>query len=253
MRIIVLLIATMYLCSPGNAAELNGIVKSEDGKPLAGVQVLTYAPAGPAKILGMQVASSTKRYEVTTDASGSFKLPSHGQLLYFHRADLRPLTKVVDLATTNIQITMEEGSRSLWKIPACSSTDKTTRVGIGFMVSVPDQVMFKKDTERFEEGGYLFGYRVGDKVELLINSWESTSLEPAEKYLLESRQFSQRMWMSGGKWGYDFRGTMPDGKIWRRITIRNGAIAYQGNSKEAAKVFDSMIDGMCFDESAVKW
>jgi hypothetical protein len=45
---------------------------------------------------------------------------------------------------------------------------------------------------------------------------------------------------------------MPDGKFWRRISLRNGAITYQGNSKEAAKIFDSMIDTMCFDSSAVK-
>ena len=88
---------------------------------------------------------------------------------------------------------------------------------------------------------------------MLINWWESTSLEPAEKYLLESREFSQRMWMSGDKWGYEFRGTMQDGKLWRRISIRNGAITYQGNPKEAAKVFDGMIDAVCFDGSAVKW
>ena len=113
--------------------------------------------------------------------------------------------------------------------------------------------MFKKDDQRFEEGGYLFGFRKGQEIEVLINSWESTSLQPGEQYLLESRDFSQRMWMSGEKWGYEFRGTMPDGKIWRRIAIKNGALSYQGNSKEAAKVFDSMMDGMCFDESAVKW
>jgi len=112
--------------------------------------------------------------------------------------------------------------------------------------------MVKKADKRFEEGGYLFGYQIGDQVEVLINWWESTSLEPGEKYLLESKEFTQRMWSSGGKWGYEFRGTMRDGKVWRRIALRNGAITYQGNTKEAAKVFDSMIDTMCFDESAVK-
>jgi hypothetical protein len=61
------------------------------------------------------------------------------------------------------------------------------------------------------------------------------------------------MWMSGGKWGHEYRGTMPDGTVFRRIALRNGAITYQGNSTEAAKVSDSMIDTMCFDESAVKW
>lgn len=61
------------------------------------------------------------------------------------------------------------------------------------------------------------------------------------------------MWTSGDKWGYEFRGTFLNGKVWRRIAIKNGAIAYQGNSKETATVFDSMLDAVCFDESAVKW
>jgi hypothetical protein len=253
MKLIFLFIAIISLSSRGTATEISGVVKSEDGKPLSGVQILTYAPAGPADILGMHVTTSTQRYEVSTKPDGSFSIPSHGQLVYFHRADLRPLTKIVDLATKRIEVMMEEVTRTLWKVPACSATNKSNRVGVGFMVTVPENVMVKKDDGRFEDGGYLFGYRRGKQVEVLINWWGSTSLEPEDKYLLESREFSQRMWVSGEKWGYEFRGTMLDGKAWRRIAIRNGAITYQGNTKEAAKVFDWMIDEMCFDESAVKW
>jgi len=88
MKLILLLIATIGLSSTGNATELSGVIKSEDGKPLSGVQILTYAPAGPADILDMHVNTSTKRYEVSTKPDGSFSIPSHGQLVYFHRADL---------------------------------------------------------------------------------------------------------------------------------------------------------------------
>jgi hypothetical protein len=199
------------------------------------------------------MATSTKRYEVSTNSDGSFKIPAHGQLVYFHRADLRPITKIVDLAIEHIEVSMEDGTRTLWRIPSCSPRDRAARVGIGFMIAPPDNIMVKKDEKRFEEGGYLFGYRVGEQIEVMINWWGSTSLEPEDRYLLESRQFSQRMWVSGEKWGYEFCGTMPDGRMWRRIAIRNGAIAYQGNAREAATVFDNIIDGMCFDESAVKW
>ena len=251
MKLFLLLIATIGLSSTCSATELSGVVKSEDGKPLPGVQILTYAPAGPASILGRQVATSTERYEVATNSDGSFKIPSHGQLVYFHRADLRPLTKVLDLAAKHVDVTMEEAARTLWKVPACSASDKSTRVGIGFMFKVPENVMARKDDKRFEEDGYLFGYRIGDEVEVLITWWGSTSLEPQDEYLLKSAEFTQRMWVSGTKWGYEFRGTRSDGKVWRRIAIRNGAITYQGNTAAAAKVFDSMIDGMCFDESAV--
>jgi hypothetical protein len=253
MKLILLLIALTTLSSSSVAAELNGVVKSEDGKPLAGVQVLTYAPAGPATILGIKTESSTRRHEVVTIADGSFKLPGHGEVVYFHRADLRPLTKIVASSIKHIEVTMEPANRTLWKLPGCTAADKTNRVGVGFMVTAPESVLVKKDEERFEEGGYLFGYRNGERTELLVNWWESTSLEPKEKYVLESTEFSQRMWTSGKKWGYDYRGTMRNGRLWRRVALRNGAIAYEANTKEAAEIFDAMIDGMCFDDSAVKW
>src|ERR1700687_822983 len=139
MKLICLLFATIGLSSIGNATELTGVVKSEAGKPLSGVQILTYAPAGSADILGKQMATSSKRYEVATNSDGFFRIPSHGQLLYFHRADLRPLTKIVEVSMKHIEVTMEEGARTLWKVPACSPTDKSTGVGIGFMVTVPEK------------------------------------------------------------------------------------------------------------------
>src|SRR5262245_4170474 len=153
MKFIFLFIATITLSFTGHATELKGIVKSEDGKPLTGVQIRTYAPAGPANILGTQVATSTQRYEVVTNSDGSFSIPSHGQLIYFHRADLRPLSKIVALAITHLEVTMEQGNRTLWKVPACSSAEKSTRIGIGFMVKVPENVMVKKEDKRFEDGG----------------------------------------------------------------------------------------------------
>lgn len=253
MKLIFLLTAIVMLSSTSSAVEITGVVKSEDGKPLAGVQIKTHAPAGPAKIFGIQVAESTKDFEATTDASGAFKLPAHGRVIYFHRDDLRPLALIVALELQQIEATMEVGSRSLWKIPACTANDKATRAGVGFMVTSAPNVMVRKDTDRFENGGYFFGYQAGPKVELMVNWWESTSLHPQEEFLIESREFSLRKWSSGEKWGYEYRGIMPDGKMWRRVTLKNGALAYQGLSKEAAGAFDQMIDDMCFDASAVTW
>ena len=92
MKLILILIATITFSMIGNATEISGVVRSADGKPLVGVRILTYAPAGPANIVGIQVATSSKRYEVTTDASRSFSMPSHGQLIYFHRLDLAGAT-----------------------------------------------------------------------------------------------------------------------------------------------------------------
>jgi len=252
-KFLLLIAIDFCLLFSAKAGELNGIVKSEEGKPLAGVQILTYALLDEkAEFLGMQM--TMKRYEATTDLNGFFKLPSHGQIVYFKRQDLRPLTKILNLSAKQIEVMMEDGARSLWKIPSCSSvSDKSKRIGIGFMIIVPENVMVRKDNGHFEDGGYFFGYDSGGHIEAMISWWESTSLEPAEKQLFESKEFSERMWVSGKISGYEFRGVKSDGKLWRRISLRNGAITYQGNTKESAEVFDRLIDNMCFDESAVKW
>lgn len=246
---------TVTVTTVSSAAELRGVVKSETGTPLNGVAILTYAPhEGTINLGSMKLPASSKRYEVTTDANGGFVIPSHGRLVYFYRADLRPLTKIVDLSVTKLEVVMEDGAKSLWNIPACSASDKSNRVGVGFMVTVPGDVVFKKAADdMFEGGGYFFGYRINDRFEGLINSWESTSLQPSEELLLKAKDFSERRWASGNKWGHDFRGTLSDGKLWRRISTRNGAMTYQTKSSEAAKLFDTMLDTMCFDESAVKW
>ena len=253
-RVFLILILTLTLTTVANAAELNGVVKSETGTPLSGVQILTYAPhAGTIDLGSMKLPASSKRYEVTTDANGKFKIPSHGQVIYFYRHDLKPLTKIVDLTIAQLDVVMEDGAKSLWKVPACSASDKAGRTGVGFMMIVPKDVLVKKDNgEKFEEGGYFFRYQNSDNLGLLINSWESTSLQPSEEELLKAKQFSQRRWASGEKWGYDFRWTMPDGHLWRRVSTRNGALAYRATTSDAAKILDGMIDTMCFDEPAVK-
>src|SRR6185503_3663151 len=104
MKLIFCLFAIVTLAITTRATELRGVVKSEDGKPLGGVRILTYAPAGPATILGIKTATSTKRYEVVTGADGSFSIPSHGQLIYFHRDDLRPVSKVVSLSIKRLEV-----------------------------------------------------------------------------------------------------------------------------------------------------
>lgn len=253
-RILRVLIATLFAAAVANAAELTGVVKSSSGAPLAGVQILTYAPDTGTMMIGkMQMPVTSHRYEVKTDANGTFKIPSHGQVVFFERIDLRPLTKVMELSATKIEVTMEDGSSSLWKIPACSADEKSKRVGVGFMFDVPENILTRQDEGRFEHGGYFFGYRDGGKIDMMINSWESTSLTPFEPFILKLKEFSQRRWQSGAHWGYEFRGTLNDGKLWRWMSLKNGGITYQSTSKPAAEIFDKMIETVCFDSSAVTW
>ncbi|MGH9941376.1 MAG: hypothetical protein ACRD9R_03335 [Pyrinomonadaceae bacterium] len=228
------------------AAPLNGVIKSEKGQSIPNVKVLTYAP------LQRQTEYPAQRYEVISDAKGRFRLPAHGRIVHFTHPEQRPVTKILPLSATTIQVVMEEVTATLWKVPQCQVESGRTRTGIAFKVVAPDDVQAKNGV-RFDLDTYFYGYQMPDgKFEVMVNWQDSTSSHPSEETLLEAKHFTERVWVSGERFGYDTRGERRDGKVWRFVNYRWGAISYQGNSREAAKAFDKMIDGMCFDEEDAK-
>jgi len=233
------------------ATPLSGIIKSEKGQPIPKVKVLTEAPLQKqTKFLGMNM--TTQRYEVISDQKGFFRLPDHGRVVYFTHPARRPVTKILPLSATTIEVVMEAAAATLWKVPQCNADSDKARTGIAFKVFAPDEVLVKKGV-RFGLDIYYYGYRMPDgKFEVMVNWQDSTSSHPREKTLLESKEFTERVWVAGNRFGYDIRGEMRDGKVWRFVSYRWGAITYQGNSGESAQVFDRMIDGMCFDEGDAK-
>ncbi|HKE04534.1 MAG TPA: hypothetical protein VKE91_10755 [Blastocatellia bacterium] len=240
-----------WLSAPAYGVELKGVVKSEKGDPLADVQILTNAPLREGKkFLGMQM--TYKQLETTTDKNGLFKLPDHGRVVYFKRQDLNPITKILELSDIQVEIVMQDASSTTWKIPTCSTVPGASkRVGIVFKVALPDNVPFQKRAS-VDSDEYLFGFDTGGgKFEVMVNWGGSTSIEPPEDVLLSSKEFSERSWRSGNTIGYEIRGVKSDGKLWRRVSFRWGAIAYQGNSEKSARVFDKLIDSVCFDESSL--
>jgi hypothetical protein len=237
----------LCLFSIGQAVQLTGYVKSKAGKPISGVEVLTYA----TMIETNSSASAPKgkqRHSVKTDVNGFFALPNHGQIVHFRSSGLRPLSKVIDLKAKELSVIMEDFKDSLWEVPICSSIlDKSNRNGHFFKLLIPKNIKLKKEDEPDGEV-YFFGLPLNGQVEVMVNWSGASSLEPDEMFLLGSKEFFERIWKSGNTTGYEIRGVKSDGKWWRRISFNGGAIAYQGNSENAAKIFDSLLDNMCFEE-----
>ena len=248
---VTLLFLSLWLPLSAHAAGLRGTVKSEKGDPLANVQILTYAPLRQKeKFLGMQM--TTKRHETTTDENGRFTLPDHGQIVYFKRHDLIPVTKILKLSATLAEIVMKDASSTTREIPACSAVpNPALRVGLVFKVAPTEDVLTRK-WRGPESDVFLFGFDTGGgKFETMVSSGGSTSIEPTEELLLNSKEFSERLWRSGKTLGYEIRGITADGKVWRRLSFPWGAIAYQGNSEKAARAFDRLLENVCFDESSI--
>ena len=235
-----------FVCA-AYAVPLTGYVKSKTGTPLSGVEVLTYAPlieTNPSA----NIPPGTQKYSVKTDADGFFSLPNHGQLIYFRNQSLRPLSKAIELKAKELTVNMEDAAESLWKVPLCSSiSDKSKREGQLFKLLLPENIILKKQADLDGEI-YFFGLPLGRQTEVMVNWTDAPSMEPDEKFVLASREFSERTWKSGDITGYEIRGIKSDGKWWRRVSFKGGTIAYQGNSQEAAKIFDSLIDNMCLEK-----
>jgi hypothetical protein len=139
-------------------------------------------------------------------------------------------------------------SSTLWNLPFCNANSRKARSGVAFKVVVPDNILVKKGVQ-FDLDIYAYAYQLQDgKLESMVNWQDSTASHPREEMLLGAKEFTERVWVAGDRFGYDVRGHGRDGKFWRFVSYRWGAISYQGNSLEAAKVFDNMIDGICFDD-----
>jgi hypothetical protein len=239
-----------WLLAPAYAAELKGVVKSDKGDALADVDVLTHAPIRDGN--GKEFPGSYKQLQTKTDKNGVFNLPDRGRVVYFKRQDLNPVTKILHPSAAQVEIVMTDASLTMWKIPSCSTVpDNSRRVGIVFKVAIPDDLPFQKRAG-IDGDEYHFGFDTGSgKFEVMVNWGGSTSIEPPEDLLLDSKELSERSWRSGDTIGYEIRGIKSDGKLWRRVSFRWGAIAYQGNSEKSAKVFDKLIDSACFDKSSL--
>jgi hypothetical protein len=62
---------------------------------------------------------------------------------------------------------------------------------------------------------------------------------------------TMRTWFFEGRsqklGGLDMRGTSADGTFWRWMgPLRGSQIAYEGATEAVARVFDTIIDSMCF-------
>jgi hypothetical protein len=174
-----------WLSAPADAVELKGVVKSETGAPLADVYILTHAPTIDGN--GNEFPGAYMELGTKTDENGVFKLPDHGRIVYFKRQDLNPITKILVLSATQVEIVMQDASSTTWKIPSCSSVpDGSKRIGIAFKVALPDNAPFRK-RDGIDGDEYIFGFDIGgEKFEMMSNWGGSTSIEPDDDFLLNS-------------------------------------------------------------------
>ncbi|MGI9037134.1 MAG: hypothetical protein ACR2GD_13995 [Pyrinomonadaceae bacterium] len=230
------LVLFLYFGITVSAQELKGFVKNQDGKPISEVLVK------PAGYIGF----------TTTDNDGFFSLKMtkywEKGIVFFDKKGFQVQAVPIDSIKKELGVVLKnEENSQIRTIPNCVvSENKNVRlVGHYLIVSAPKKLKFKSGTDT----DYIY-YRIAfgkgnDKAFLeggLGNLYGSEY--PSLGLIDKSMNFSYRR----TNLGLDWRGITDDGIIWRWV----GSVSifetyyYQTKSKEAAEVFDKILDGMCF-------
>lgn len=232
MRFVIL--GLMLICgwSAASAAEISGIVRSRSGKPLEGVTVLSHC----------------RRFLAETDSNGFYKLvgtglPDCDNVIFFSLQGFRPLLKIVDMTTTEVNAVLDEMAKADWEIPACSGSGK--RIGWGLYIPVPKGASLRKG--RSIHGSYFEMRLLNNGKYVLLNGTGSVRARgfPEDRWLLETKEFTLRAWRFGDVEGIDVRGQAKDGTFWRFFGMFANEFTYSGVAEETAKFLDTIIDGAC--------
>ncbi|MGI8469149.1 MAG: carboxypeptidase-like regulatory domain-containing protein [Pyrinomonadaceae bacterium] len=218
------------------AQELKGFVKNQDGKPISEVFV---QPEGYI-------------YSTKTDANGFFNLRMtkywEKGIVFFDKKGFQAQAVPVDSIAKELNIVLKDEENSeIVTIPNCTANqDKNVRlVGHYLILSAPKKLKFKSGTDT-DYIYYRIGFGKGNNKSWLEGGLGNLygSEYPSSNFIDKSTNFSYRR----TNLGLDWRGITNDGIIWRWI----GSVSifetyyYQTKSKEAAEVFDKILDGMCF-------
>lgn len=85
--------------------------------------------------------------------------------------------------------------------------------GVAFKVIASDDVLVKKSVQ-FDLNIYVYGYQMPDGKFASMGNWQdSTSSHPGESMLLDAKEFTERVWVAGERFGYDVRGVSRDGRF----------------------------------------
>jgi hypothetical protein len=216
-----------------SATELTGTVRSRSGKALANVSITSQC----------EPCVQTK-----TDANGFFSLPAHGSVVFFRYAGYRPLSKIFDSKTTTVEIALEEGAESEWRVPSSQNLSRTERyIGDESKLVVPRRMILRK----VQDTDYLL-YIIHDRKNKrrLLEVWFGLNVSsgyPPDDLLISSSEFTERSWRCEIGKGVDLRGRLKSGERWRWISLVLGMATYRVKSEEAANSFDKIIDSFCCD------
>ncbi|HJY28576.1 MAG TPA: carboxypeptidase-like regulatory domain-containing protein [Pyrinomonadaceae bacterium] len=233
-RYLLLPFALILFCVVNATAQvitIEGRVRTPQGEPISGVRVDRLAK---------------------TDDTGHFKIAAdflrYWNTLWIDKKGFVPKLVSISPTPSTLDITLEpEKETSVLDVPRCSDAKvKGSRfVGRFLRLTVPKELKFKTGVDT-DYVYYHIGYAKNGKTGWLRGGLGNVygDAYPPGEILQGLEHYSYRR----TSFGIDWRGVTKDGKYWRYF----GALSlfdiydYETDSKEAADVFDKILDGICY-------
>lgn len=219
----------LVICSANSifGQELQGIVKSTNGKPLEKVLI--------------------RPGYTETDKNGKFSSKSKDlKFVFFTKNGFRPLAKKLK-DESEIEVFLEsENESDRLRLSACSTKNRGKNVGVNILLFVPKGFKSKKGRDIDYVDFYISSDK--DKKNLLRGIWgpNASSGYPDSDWINSSGKIDIRSITDGKRnIGWDFYGKTNNGKNWRYLQVFDESIFYIVDSDEAKITFDKIIDNSC--------
>jgi len=227
---------------PPASLNLSGTAVTSDGKPAIGVRVINETGG----------CCQPQVQEATTDANGRFAFDDAGQVLHFHRDDLRPLTVVAKQGDRAVHVVLDQSKATDWIVPDCTAADdKEKRVGFIAKALMSEKVQLEGPND--DPNSFMLTPAKHPLVSALI--FDHDRLEASEPVsggsFVAAVSFQQR-WIkdaAGQVLGVDTVVFWKRGVWWRRSTFLNqDVIRSSGNSRADDELFDRIVDTVCIQK-----
>jgi hypothetical protein len=247
------------LCGRCSGQITGTVTSSQTGKPIADALVM-----GGGLINWVQT-DSDGHYSMAQARFKGPKAPPEVPIS-FRAEGYRPVTRIAPSQKAVLDIVLEDGASSEWKVPLCRDAWRTTplcgrglaartheTIGFEMLVTLPCDAKKPRAYSDVDYSGHVISYTKGGKTHYLRTMSGPTccSGHPSDDVYLSSRSFIERGWMTELNQrridGLDARGVSMDGTYWRWVgPLLGGFVEYEGVDLDASKYFDAILDSICF-------
>ncbi|MFZ0886631.1 MAG: carboxypeptidase-like regulatory domain-containing protein, partial [Candidatus Acidiferrales bacterium] len=224
---------------PPPQLNVSGAVNDAQGKPVSGVDVYSQTVNCCQPKLG----------RTSSDDNGYFAIKNAGQVLTFLKPGYRPQSLVLETGRKDLRLTMESTSAYDWQIPACKGVrDEHEFHGLPLRMSIPEG-LHSEQISKTPESSFIIHRKPGYLFIRLSRGNSAAPFGAEAKWIFDSTEFTQRNLLDtkGTSVGTDTKGVEKNKMFWRILAMPGQEIVeYSVDSREAAALFDGIIDSACF-------